>query len=295
MNKIIFATPILGITLAVILIAGLIQIPFAFSYDPYEERPLYVGRDLSIQRDGYELYDQNGDLQFILEHYPVDAFEHQFYDANTHTIKPDVLNLASSLGYDHEKPIIDWDSKIGAGIQRDIHFVKLFLSQTMILEEINNLQYKLKLKFVGESVYFPNYITVLSSTSSLESKIDKLPTHIQKNFLSFLKDEETTILVPINRIPDLEDLENLDYVTMPIHNTIQADDISAPSTIPSELKYEPELFLSPKQQFKNGLLAFQIQCNEGLELIFKSSNGSPACVKPQTAEKLVERGWANEN
>ncbi len=32
-------------------------------------------------------------------------------------------------------------------------------------------------------------------------------------------------------------------------------------------------------------------CKTGLELIFKASNNSPACVKPSTATKLVERGW----
>jgi len=37
-----------------------------------------------------------------------------------------------------------------------------------------------------------------------------------------------------------------------------------------------------------------IKCNEGLTLIFKKSNDSPACVKPNTAEKLTERGWATQ-
>jgi len=32
-------------------------------------------------------------------------------------------------------------------------------------------------------------------------------------------------------------------------------------------------------------------CRKGLELIFKISDGSFGCVKPQTAKKLIERGW----
>jgi len=47
-----------------------------------------------------------------------------------------------------------------------------------------------------------------------------------------------------------------------------------------------------KQQLEKGLLPENITCKEGLELIFKSTDGSPACVKPKTAEKLIERGWA---
>ncbi len=52
----------------------------------------------------------------------------------------------------------------------------------------------------------------------------------------------------------------------------------------------PEL-KTPKQQTDVGILPSEVECKEGLELIFKY-NGSPACVKPSTAEKLIERGWA---
>ncbi|MDE1813835.1 MAG: hypothetical protein KGH87_00875 [Thaumarchaeota archaeon] len=36
------------------------------------------------------------------------------------------------------------------------------------------------------------------------------------------------------------------------------------------------------------------QCQSGYELVIKSSNDSPACVTPQTAQKLIERKWAVE-
>jgi len=49
---------------------------------------------------------------------------------------------------------------------------------------------------------------------------------------------------------------------------------------------------SPLQQFKSGISVNEIQCKENLQLIIKSSDGSPACVKPKTIEKLVARGWA---
>lgn len=38
----------------------------------------------------------------------------------------------------------------------------------------------------------------------------------------------------------------------------------------------------------------EIVCKEGFVKIFKY-NGSPACVKPKTAEKLLQRGWAKPN
>jgi len=49
---------------------------------------------------------------------------------------------------------------------------------------------------------------------------------------------------------------------------------------------------SPHEQIKMNILPSEVTCNGDLTLILKSTDGSPACVKPSTAEKLVERGWA---
>ena len=51
---------------------------------------------------------------------------------------------------------------------------------------------------------------------------------------------------------------------------------------------------SPLEQYKSGVFPQDIQCKEGFDLIFKSKSGwIPACVKPDTAEKLLERGWTS--
>jgi len=50
--------------------------------------------------------------------------------------------------------------------------------------------------------------------------------------------------------------------------------------------------LSPKKQVAQGIVQHQVICKEGLQLIIKY-NDSPACVKPETAEKLTERGWTS--
>lgn len=52
--------------------------------------------------------------------------------------------------------------------------------------------------------------------------------------------------------------------------------------------------IPPLQQMRISDDARFIQCNPDLQLVFKSENGSPACVKPDTASKLVERGYAKE-
>ncbi len=50
-------------------------------------------------------------------------------------------------------------------------------------------------------------------------------------------------------------------------------------------------FDSPKQQLKKGVSPNNVICNEGLELIFKFSGNSPACIKPSSFPALAQRGW----
>ncbi len=50
--------------------------------------------------------------------------------------------------------------------------------------------------------------------------------------------------------------------------------------------------LAPLKQMQSGVSAESVVCKDGLELIFKASDGSAACVMPSTVSKLVERGWA---
>lgn len=65
----------------------------------------------------------------------------------------------------------------------------------------------------------------------------------------------------------------------------------------SELLFYPSEFstlLSPKDQFENEVPPLEIICQENLNLIFKASDNSPACVKPDSIPKLIERGWAKD-
>lgn len=49
--------------------------------------------------------------------------------------------------------------------------------------------------------------------------------------------------------------------------------------------------LSPREQIAYGTSLENITCPEGFVLMKKISDNSPACVKPDTAQKLIERGW----
>lgn len=48
----------------------------------------------------------------------------------------------------------------------------------------------------------------------------------------------------------------------------------------------------PLQQAKSGISANDVECYSSFELIFKSEDKSPACVRYNTGVYLTERGWA---
>jgi len=49
---------------------------------------------------------------------------------------------------------------------------------------------------------------------------------------------------------------------------------------------------APKKQMRYDIPPDQMRCYAAFDLVFKSSNNSPVCLTPSSAEKLVERGWA---
>ena len=70
---------------------------------------------------------------------------------------------------------------------------------------------------------------------------------------------------------------------------IQPEDYTATIKITKyeELQNEETSILPPLKQVKLGI---EISCKPELVLVTKY-DGSPACVKPETREKLIERGW----
>ena len=49
---------------------------------------------------------------------------------------------------------------------------------------------------------------------------------------------------------------------------------------------------SPLGQIKLGISVDLVQCKEGQELVIKTSNLFPACIKSNNVEKLRSSGWA---
>lgn len=54
------------------------------------------------------------------------------------------------------------------------------------------------------------------------------------------------------------------------------------------------IYGTPLQQFKSGIAAKDVKCNDGFQLVIKTEDKSPACLKPGAAYRLINHGWARE-
>lgn len=52
---------------------------------------------------------------------------------------------------------------------------------------------------------------------------------------------------------------------------------------------------TPLYQIKHGMSMHDIKCETNFSLIFKASDGLPACVKPSSVSILIARGWAQDS
>jgi hypothetical protein len=66
------------------------------------------------------------------------------------------------------------------------------------------------------------------------------------------------------------------------------NDVFAKPPFPQHIAVE----FSPLYQIQLGIDSSDVQCKKDFELTIKLINDSPACVTPETKEKLIERGWA---
>lgn len=57
---------------------------------------------------------------------------------------------------------------------------------------------------------------------------------------------------------------------------------------------ESEHMMAPLKQMQGGIEPREVQCNEGLQLMLKKSDGSAICVTSDTASVLMQRMWATQ-
>ena len=250
----------------------------------------------------YELYDEKAEKVFEILVMDLNQYERQFFDRGTRDYKPEMKAKAQSFGIDTTKPMIDYESQIDPYTQRDVYFLKKYLGQTMSPDEIGNLYMKFGLIFnTSDPVLldYPDFVTVLDSFPPDEelAKISLYPQEMQEKLNAVSSLRWVTILAPIDKLYELEKLDYYGFIySSPMQKKarISLDEVEEIKyVIPTHLQYNPDRFVSPKQQIANGVLPFAVQCNEGLELAMKHDN-SPVCVSVDSIEKLEQRNYLSE-
>lgn len=58
-----------------------------------------------------------------------------------------------------------------------------------------------------------------------------------------------------------------------------------------EISPSNDVFFSPLLQFKSGTISEQVSCKQDTFLVIKSEDNLPACVRPESVDRLVTQGW----
>ncbi len=58
------------------------------------------------------------------------------------------------------------------------------------------------------------------------------------------------------------------------------------------LQYGLEAHATPLEQTRAGTEPADVKCRQDLELVLRTADGSPACLKPGSVAELIKRGWA---
>jgi len=118
-----------------------------------------------------------------------------------------------------------------------------------------------------------------------------IPSNVSKEqYIEYAKQQLKTIKHPELRAELIKELEILSAYSE--YEYSQSEDTSSILSDADDDDSKPiKKILSPKHQVKYGMPENDVVCKDDLKLIFKSTDNSPACVTPSTAEKLIQRGW----
>ena len=278
------------------------SIPYSFSQSVSnvdDQKISYFIRDISDPRPGYPLFDESGKIDFWLDFKSVDNFERQMFDwskpgAPKISLSDKLPETARAKLESQQEPFIERDSKISPALQRNLHFVMMYLGQSMTADAIGNLYYKVHLE-VEDSRNLPDYVYPKNANDKRYEVLDAIPQGNEEliSMLEPLAKNHVTVTVPISSIPDLMDDANIKKIQE--YYIFEATDFNISGVaIPDELQFKSERFINPNQQLINNIPPIHVKCNGNMTIMLKSSDLSPICVSPFTSQKLLDRNVAFE-
>lgn len=82
------------------------------------------------------------------------------------------------------------------------------------------------------------------------------------------------------------------YAQYGSRSSVASTDIVFDTQNSTKVHVSQNSIVAPLKQMKSGISADNVQCSANLVLVIKTEDGSPACVKSDTATKLSARGWS---
>jgi len=134
-----------------------------------------------------------------------------------------------------------------------------------------------------------NEVSVDEVNSILDVGIDSSKATLsEEQYLKMIKEIVGDIPIKIT----FEQINSLPLIltnnSVPDNNTSASNGMMKSNGGPVVITLE-----SPLKQFKSGTDPYFVICNQNLQLVIKSSDNSPACVKPSSIERLLKQGWVN--
>lgn len=112
----------------------------------------------------------------------------------------------------------------------------------------------------------------------------------------YLKASSSSSLIPCDNNNDWSAMVTVDLTTMKAvssnYPTMESHNCNYTISGGPDISKVSSMMGSPLQQFKSGVAANSVECQQGLHLVIKSEDVSPACVKLDAAYMLIKRGWA---
>lgn len=131
-----------------------------------------------------------------------------------------------------------------------------------------------------KEIYFPGDSVFIHGQDNMN--VTSITIGLEKNHNVMVSSEDSPVLKNGTfyanfTLPRDSDAKYWSLVSGPLHQ---------------DLYFKP-VYLSPLKQFKSGISANNVKCEQGLQLVIKAKDDSPACVKQDAVQKLIERGWGN--
>jgi hypothetical protein len=94
-----------------------------------------------------------------------------------------------------------------------------------------------------------------------------------------------------NLIPTFSDDQKKVLLDLQANYSFTICPFAKQSSIPAQLGAASYNIPDPLKQFRSGVPAKNIKCQSSLELVINAEDGTPACVTPDGAITLAQRGW----